>query len=352
MHSQVMGFHSALALLFMLAFAILLQCNLGWSSMCSRIVSYAAASVQNGVRRLFGAFIALLCLRWSFRLRFPSGINHNSLFPLGVILGFSVGSVLNRLCLLGCADFFAMVLLASGSVIFESFLFGDCVHLSTLSVPPVVMKDAGVQVQFVPALPQLFQPLCVSPALRPILPPALCASVVMPISGPSTYPSPVAPVLSAAVRSYFPVVFLVHYVLPFLDSFEILYTTRSMYAYRSHTPRILAWHEAYIRTQCSGFVPDPARRVVRTSAGTMVYPDVGTVMRPSFLTVIPESITSSRSPAMASVYRDVDSLVCTFCGKRRHEAVNCHKKQKRDKQLAKRSSLGASAANKWGWGFC
>ena len=154
---------------------------------------------------------------------------------------------------------------------------GDCVHqVSALLVmnPPVVMKDAAVQVQFIPALPPLFQPLYV--------PPVLCANVVMP-PGPTTHiHSPVAPVCSAAVRSsYLPIVLVVRCILPFLDAFEVLYTTRSLYAYWSHTPHILAWHKAYIRKQLSGFVPDTVRRTVRTSAGRMGYADLGTAMRPS-----------------------------------------------------------------------
>ena len=165
--------------------------------------------------------------------------------------------------------------------------------------------------------------------------------------------SAVVPVVFAAVRErYLPVVMGVCCILPFLDSFEVLCTTRAVDGYRSHTAHIFAWHRAYMQKLHSGFVPDPVHKTVCTSTGRMIYPDLGTVMCLSFLTVLSVTNTSSNSPAMASVYRDIDSLVCILCGNSRHEKANCHKKQKKEKKLPKHAFLGASAANQWVWVFC
>ena len=82
--------------------------------------------------------------------------------------------------------------------------------------------------QFIPAHPPLLQPLCVLPRL--VLPPKLCTNVVMPPGPAHLHASVVVLVVSATVRqSYLPVVMLVHCILPFLDSFELLYTTRALY---------------------------------------------------------------------------------------------------------------------------
>ena len=149
-----MGFHYTLALVFTFAFAVLLHCIPGLSSICGGIVSYAADFIQHGLRCLFRILLTLLCLHWSFQLRLPSGLACGYLFPLGVLLGFSGESRLKQLYLFDSVDHLGVepVLLALTFVVFESFLYGDCVHpVSTLSVIPlVVMKDATVQVQFIP----------------------------------------------------------------------------------------------------------------------------------------------------------------------------------------------------------
>ena len=74
-------------------------------------------------------------------------------------------------------------------------------------------------------------------------------------------------------------------------------------------------------------------------------------MCPSFLKELPATSKYLPAPAVGLIHRDVDSLVCTFCGKRRHEAQNCHKWEKMLKKLAKRAPLGASASNQWDGDF-
>ena len=165
------------------------------------------------------------CLRWFFQLRLPSGVACGHLFLLGVLLGFSGGSLLNKLYSLDPADHFGVALLALSFVVFKSFSSSDCAHLvSTLSVTtplvPVVMKDAVVQVQFIPAHPPLLQPLCVPPVFRPVLPPTLRTNVVMP-PGLSIhiYASAVMPVASVVFReSYLPVVMVVRCIIRSLQT--------------------------------------------------------------------------------------------------------------------------------------
>ena len=87
------------------------------------------------------------------------------------------------------------------------------------------------------------------------------------------------------------------------------------------------------------------------STGRLVNPDLGMVMCPSFLTVLPVSSTSSPSPAIGSIHRDVDSLVFTHFGNHHHEECNCHRKENIENKLANSASIGDSAANQWGVGF-
>ena len=122
---------------------------------------------------------------------------------------------------LDCTDLFGVLFLALGSVLLDSFHSGDCVHLSEASTstvlvvkPHVVMKDAAVHVQFIPAFPPLFQPL-LPPAFWPALFPMLRADVVMSGIPPGTsiHHSPVALACSARVRRvYLPVALVVRCV--------------------------------------------------------------------------------------------------------------------------------------------
>ena len=120
-------------------------------------------------------------------------------------------------------------------------------------------------------------------------------------------------------------------VVPFLD-FTKSYTLQkaSMLIELKITDDIHDWHAAYIRSLSSGFIPDPSTRTVRTST----YPDPGTIMSPPIL--VPLNPSGPR-PATAARPQDIDSLVCSYCGFRRHTKKNCHRKEKAMKRLHKKS---------------
>ena len=74
-----------------------------------------------------------------------------------------------------------------------------------------------------------------------------------------------------------------------------------------------------------------------------MYPDLESVMRSSSLRQLPAKSKYSPSPPTGVVYRDIDSIVCTFCGHCCHDEQNCHRKEKIMKKIAQRPPLGASA---------
>ena len=80
-----------------------------------------------------------------------------------------------------------------------------------------------------------------------------------------------------------------------LDSFEAVLTTSGFYNFRHHTPQISEWYRGYVKSFV-GFVPDIGTIVVRTSVGTVVYPDADNIMRATNLVHLKETKTSkSRS---------------------------------------------------------
>ena len=88
---------------------------------------------------------------------------------------------------------------------------------------------------------------------------------------------PRPPLLPLKPRPILPILLMLRCVIPFLDSYEVIYTTKSFYAQRTFTAAIFDWHVTYIRRLHSGFVPDPLTRTVRTSTGRTVCPDPGTI---------------------------------------------------------------------------
>ena len=291
-------------------------------------------------RLLYVSFLLLL-VRGATLLPVSTFVSVQHLFPLGMIVGFVGSSLLpGSICVLDPVLAFVALLLGTLCLMVYRLVLKTSVALGPL-------KDAAVQVQFISAPPALLQ---VPVPSLPQQPSQQSAALPMPASHVRIHSQPRFCPLSATLPlaitpvPMLPVVMVVQKILPFLDSFEVLYTTKGLYAYRTFTLTIFAWHMAYIAKSFSGFVPDLARRVVRTTAGRTVYPDLGTFMCPSSLKAIP-SLSASPS-SMSSVYRDIDSLLCSYCGLRRHEEANCHRKEKMMRRLRK----VASAQNQWGWG--
>ena len=323
--------------------------------LCGGLVSSTANFIHAALLtacRLLGFSLALLLLRCALVLCIPASIPIGYLFPLGLVLGFSGGSLLSgSLCVLDPVVHFGVLLLGSFYLLVKSYCgMEKPPALATL----VTFSDAVVQVQSIPAPPSPF--LQVPVPLR--LPPRLLMQCPMIPARPSNLAIVSPPLYSAPVQpprprpAALPVVLVVRCVLPFLDAYHVLYTTKLFYTYRTFSKTILAWHHAYITTLQQGFVPDPVRRTVRTSVGGIVYPDLESVMRSSSLRQLPATSKYSPSPPTGVVYRDIDSIVCTFCGHRRHDEQNCHRKEKMMKKIAQRPPLGASADNQWGWGYC
>ena len=162
---------------------------------------------------------------------------------------------------------------------------------------------------------------------------------------PVPYPSCNTPVLVQRIP-YISTEMLFRLIVPYLDSYELLFTTKACSAYRSFTPAIFSWWRRQAATH--RFIADVTNHVVRTSAGTIVHPELGSIMRVQTLSCLPSSL--SRSSVTVATYRDIDSLTCDYCGKRRHLAHECWKRLKDEKRLFKLQSRGAHESNNWGWG--
>ena len=92
-----------------------------FSLLCGGFVSSAANILQAtliAALRLLGVSIALICLRCSLVLPLPASISMNQLFPLGLLLGFSGGSLLaGSLCVLDPIVHFGVLFLVFLSAI-------------------------------------------------------------------------------------------------------------------------------------------------------------------------------------------------------------------------------------------
>ena len=141
------------------------------------------------------------------------------------------------------------------------------------------------------------------------------------------------------------------------DRFTVLGLVRSPF-YECQTLQVSYIQSAHCslvptakRPQAQGrFVPDPTMSTVRTSRGDIIYPDQGSVMLVQRTSVYPARFVNDAATFSAASHWDLDSLYCTYCNKRRHEIVSCHKKWKDEKKALKH--LGAQPWNNWGWSSC
>ena len=267
----------------------------------------------------------LSLLRWVLRLvLFISGSWAD--FRLGMLLGILGGSLASRaLYTPHSVLFFAAVLFLKSSKWWRDLFVGSFWPVCAGAVTQVVTPEATQQDDI---------PVVLSRATTVIHSPAAASvQVSVPVSLRSPPP-------------YFSHEMMCSLVLPYLDSFEVVLTTTAFFKYVNCTPAVSAWYRRYLRSHV-GFVADVANRVVRTSAGAVVHPELGNVMRVQTLTSLPSSL--SHSTITVATYRDLDSLACDYCGKRRHLAPQCWKRLQDEKRKFRRSR-GASATNSWGWG--
>ena len=96
-------------------------------------------------------------------------------------------------------------------------------------------------------------------------------------------------------------------------------------AYTTCQPDIMKWYQSYIQQQC--FVCDLVHGVVCTFIGNIVYPALELPVH-RLVSIQPTSRFAVTNAA-ATVYTDIDSVVCTYCSKTR-SADFCWKRSKDD----------------------
>ena len=172
------------------------------------------------------------------------------------------------------------------------------------------------------------------------------APSIMHVSGTS---GPRVPALTTSRPSYLSYAMVCRLIIPYLDSYEVVLSTRGFHQYATDyttcQPGIMKWYRSYVLRQ--RFVCDLTDQVVRTSVGNIVYPDLE--FRVHRLVSIQPTSKFAVANSTATVYTDIDSVLCTYCDKTRHSAEFCWKRAKDEKLLFKR--MGATAANNWGWGW-
>jgi len=213
---------------------------------------------------------------------------------------------------------------------------------------PVMPSSMATQLSF-PVLPCSVPKRVPFPAMPTTSPrPSLHRFVMTTnISPPSIVPSPtsVRPPIQSRLSSM-TTAMVFRLVVPYLDSYEILFTTKCASTFISSTPAVFNWWLQQARA--NRFVADVSANVLRTSNGILVRPDPGSVMEIQTLVQF-ESSTSS-SPVSAARFTDLDHLVCSYCGKKRHGFEFCWKWQKLQEKRLRRLKIGAQAHNNWGWG--
>ena len=126
-----------------------------FSLLCGGFMSSAASSVQImliAALRLLGVSTALLCLYCACKLPMPAAVCRDQLFPLGLLIGFSGGSVLAGLsCVTDPTIHFGVLFLGFFFLLHKSFVVVD--NSPSTSAVMVTFADAAVQVQFIPAPP-------------------------------------------------------------------------------------------------------------------------------------------------------------------------------------------------------
>ena len=110
---------------------------------------------------LLGVSIALICLRCTLVLPLLASISTNQLFPLGLLLGFSGGSLLaGSLCVLDPIVHFGVLFIGSCVLLYKYRIVVDNPPLTSATM--VTFAGAVVQVQFIPVAPFMQVPFCLS----------------------------------------------------------------------------------------------------------------------------------------------------------------------------------------------
>ena len=80
-------------------------------------------------------------------------------------------------------------------------------------------------------------------------------------------------------------------VLPFLDTYEVLFTNMKFSGYISSNQQIATWYLDHMWLQAQGiFFADPSVPAVRTSKGKMVYSDPGSVILVQWTSLYPTQL--------------------------------------------------------------
>ena len=99
-------------------------------------------------------------------------------------------------------------------------------------------------------------------------------------------------------------------IVPYLDSYEILFTTKCASAFISSTPAILDW---WLRQATANrFVVDVWACVLRTSNCTLVRHDPVAVMEVQ--STVQFQSSTSLSLVSAAHFTDLENLTCSYCG--------------------------------------
>ena len=77
------------------------------------------------------------------------------------------------------------------------------------------------------------------------------------------------------------------------------------------------------------FVSDPVCGIVQTFVENVVYPDLE--LQVHRLVTIPATSRFAVASAASTVHTDIDSVLCTYCGKTHHSAEFCWKRSKDEK---------------------
>ena len=309
---------------------------------------------------LYSGLQALYSFVWDALFLFAASRPHLSLMlsllrdqSHGFWAGLLVGCFFTTLPGLSC--------LFLGSLLLCAFMHFMCLHLCACtpvlsgrcdtqdvyrSAPVILPVHYGSTHAFAPVIPP------VRPAIAPVVPPLVLTVGLVPTPALTSVFLPVKPALVPKLLPWLTADQIFHLIVVlFLDSYEVLFTNVKLSKYLTYNQRIVAWYEQHKRLQAQGrFVPDPAMSTVRTSRGDVVYPDPGSVMLVQHTSLYPTRLVDGAATFSAASHRDLDSLYCTYCNKRRHEVVSCYKKWKDEKKALKH--LGAQPSNNWGWGSC
>ena len=105
--------------------------------------------------QLFGVSVSvtLLLFWWVFRLDVPASVPPAQLFPLGILLGFSGGSLMASTLYVLNPSLHLGVLVLGLLYLLHKFFLVDVPPLASPAVHAVTFVDAAIQVQSIPAPP-------------------------------------------------------------------------------------------------------------------------------------------------------------------------------------------------------